>query len=258
MLDLSLIWAGVIALGVFIYVMLDGFDLGIGLLFPFFPQPQQRDVMMRSVAPVWDGNETWLILGGAGLFAAFPLVYSVVLSALYLPLTLMLVGLIFRGVAFEIRAKAKRTQHLWDLAFMAGSATAAFFQGVALGTYIQGIPVVHRSFAGGGFDWCTAFSLLTGIGVLVTYAVLGCGWLIMKTDGPLQARMYTLMRPLTGVLLFLIALVSAWTPLADRAIAERWFSVPNLYFLAPVPLAVLVCAARWNAHRIFWRWVLFS
>jgi len=246
-LDLSLIWAGIIALGVFVYVMLDGFDLGIGLLFPFFPAERERDVMMNTVAPVWDGNETWLVLGGAGLFAAFPVVYSAVLSALYLPLTLMLVGLIFRGVAFELRAKANRTRHLWDLAFIAGSATATFFQGVALGTYIQGIPVVNREFAGGGFDWLNAFSLFTGLGLLFTYAVLGCGWLIIKTEGELQRKMFALMRPLTGLLLGVIAVVSLWTPLIDPAIAARWFDLPNLFYLLPVPLAVLLCV--WGIFR---------
>ncbi|MDN0085271.1 cytochrome d ubiquinol oxidase subunit II [Crenobacter sp. SG2305] len=242
MLDLSLIWAGIIALGVFIYVMLDGFDLGIGLLFPLFAEERERDVMMNTVAPVWDGNETWLVLGGAGLFAAFPVVYGAVLSALYLPLILMLVGLIFRGVAFEIRTKANRTRHLWDLAFIAGSATATFFQGVALGSYIQGIPVVNREFAGGGFDWLNAFSLFTGLGLLATYAVLGCGWLIIKTDGNLQRKMFALMRPLTALLLLMIALVSLWTPLVDPAIAQRWFSRPNLFYFLPLPMAVVLCA----------------
>jgi cytochrome d ubiquinol oxidase subunit II len=247
MLDLSLIWAGIIALGVFIYVMLDGFDLGIGILFPFFPAEVERDVMMNTVAPVWDGNETWLVLGGAGLFAAFPVVYSAVLSALYLPLILMLVGLIFRGVAFEIRAKANRTRHLWDLAFIAGSGSATFFQGVALGAYIQGIPVVNREFAGGGFDWLSPFSLFTGLGLLVTYAVLGCGWLIIKTEGDLQRKMFALMRPLTVLLLLMIALVSLWTPLVDPAIAQRWFSLPNLFYLLPVPVAVALCV--WGIFR---------
>jgi len=244
MLDLSLIWAGIIALGVFIYVMLDGFDLGIGLLFPFFPHEKERDVMMNTVAPVWDGNETWLVLGGAGLFAAFPVVYGAVLSALYLPLTLMLVGLIFRGVAFEIRSKANRTRHLWDLAFIAGSATATFFQGVALGSYIQGIPVVNREFAGGEFDWLSPFSLFTGLGLLFTYATLGCGWLLIKTEGELQRKMFVLMRPLTALLLVMIAVVSLWTPLVDPAIARRWFSQPNLFYFLPVPAAVALCAWR--------------
>ncbi|MBM3116843.1 cytochrome d ubiquinol oxidase subunit II [Jeongeupia naejangsanensis] len=247
MIDITLVWAGIIALGVFIYVMLDGFDLGIGILFPFFPNEADRDVMMNTVAPVWDGNETWLVLGGAGLFAAFPVVYSAVLSALYLPLVLMLVGLIFRGVAFEIRAKATRTRHLWDLAFIAGSVLATFCQGVALGAYIQGIKVVGREFAGGGFDWLSAFSLFTGFGLVATYALLGCGWLIIKTQGELQRRMIVLMSPLTWLLLGAIAVVSVWTPLREPAVAARWFSLPNFFWLAPVPLAVLGCA--WGIRR---------
>jgi cytochrome d ubiquinol oxidase subunit II len=247
MLDLSLIWAAIIALGVFLYVMLDGFDLGIGILFPFFPDEEERSVMMNTVAPVWDGNETWLVLGGAGLFAAFPVAYAAVLSALYLPLILMLVGLIFRGVAFELRAKATRTRHLWELAFTAGSATAAFFQGVALGAYIQGFKVFDREFAGGGFDWLTPFSLFTGLGLLATYAALGCGWLIIKTEGDLQRKMFVLMRPLTWVLLAMVALVSLWTPLMEPQIAQRWFSLPNLFYFSPVPIAVVLCV--WGIAR---------
>lgn len=240
MLDLALVWAAIIALGVLIYVVLDGFDLGIGILFPFFPEDEDRQVMMNSVAPIWDGNETWMVLGGAGLFAAFPVVYAAVLSALYLPLVLMLVGLILRGVAFEIRPKSRRTRPVWDLAFMLGSALATFSQGVALGAFIQGIPVLKREFAGGAFDWLSPFSLFTGMGLLVTYAVLGCGWLIIKTEGELQRRMFRLMPPLTLVLLAVIGLVSLWTPLSQPAIAARWFG-PALAWLWPVPLAVLAC-----------------
>jgi cytochrome d ubiquinol oxidase subunit II len=240
MIDLALVWAIIIALGVLIYVILDGFDLGIGILFAFFTEDEDRQVMMNTVAPVWDGNETWMVLGGAGLFAAFPVVYSAVLTALYLPLLLMLVGLVLRGVAFEVRAKATRTRPVWDLAFMVGSAMATFFQGVGLGAFIQGIPVVNREFAGNGFDCFTAFSLFTGAGLLATYAVLGCGWLIIKTDGRLQQRMFGLMSPLTIVLLAVIALVSLWTPLSQPEIARRWFG-PALGMLWPVPLAVLAC-----------------
>ena len=196
--------------------------------------------MMNSVAPVWDGNETWMVLGGAGLFAAFPVVYSAVLSALYFPLVLMLVGLVLRGVAFEIRAKARKTRPVWDLAFMLGSATATFFQGVGLGAFIQGIPVANREFTGNGFDCFTAFSLFTGLGLLVTYTVLGCGWLIIKTEGELQRRMFRLMPMLTIALFAVIALVSIWTPLSQPAIASRWFG-PALSALWPVPVAVLVC-----------------
>lgn len=250
MLDLSIIWAGIIAFGVLMYVIMDGFDLGIGILFPFFPQQEERDVMMNTVAPVWDGNETWMVLGGAGLFAAFPLVYSAVLSALYLPIILMVVALIFRGVAFEFRFKANRTRHLWDLAFIWGSIIATFLQGVILGAYIQGISIVDNRFAGGSLDWLTPFSLFTGLGVLAAYAALGCGWLILKTSKDLQASMYRLMPRLAVVLLVTFGGVSLWTPLHNPAIAERWFSMPQFLYFSPVPVLVLWCTySIWKACK---------
>ena len=204
-MDVTTIWAAIIALGLFMYVVLDGFDLGIGMIFPFFPDDGERDLMINTIAPVWDGNETWLVLGGAALFAVFPVVYSTVLSALYLPIVIMLVCLIFRGVSFEIRAKATRTKHLWDLAFIGGSAGASFFQGVMLGAFLQGIPVTDGVFAGPSFFWLTPFSLLTGLGLMATYALLGCCWLIMKTEGDLQHRLHEVVWPLTLVLLAFMA-----------------------------------------------------
>ncbi|MFF7706127.1 cytochrome d ubiquinol oxidase subunit II [Pseudomonas sp. NPDC007930] len=239
-IDTSLIWAIIIIFGVMMYVVMDGFDLGIGILFPFVKAEQDRDVMMNTVAPVWDGNETWLVLGGAALFGAFPLAYSVVLSALYLPLIFMLIGLIFRGVAFEFRFKARdHKRHIWDKAFIGGSLLATFSQGVALGAFIDGIPVVERHYAGGPLDWLTPFSLFCGLGLIVAYALLGSTWLIMKTQGELQARMHQVTKPLIGVLLAVIAVVSVWTPLAHGDIAQRWFSTPNLFWFLPVPLLVL-------------------
>ncbi|MDO7912404.1 cytochrome d ubiquinol oxidase subunit II [Pseudomonas sp. 22-AL-CL-001] len=239
-IDLPLIWAVIIIFGIMMYVVMDGFDLGIGMLFPFLKDEHDRDVMMNTVAPVWDGNETWLVLGGAGLFGAFPMAYSVVLSALYLPLMLMLVGLIFRGVAFEFRFKAKADRrHVWDKAFIGGSLVATFFQGVALGAFIEGFKVVDRSYAGGAFDWLTPFSLFCGAGLIVAYTLLGCTWLIMKTEGPLQRQMHVLARPLAIALLAVIAIVSLWTPLAYPQIAGRWFAMPNLLWFLPVPLLVL-------------------
>jgi cytochrome d ubiquinol oxidase subunit II len=241
-IDLSLIWAVIIIFGVMMYVVMDGFDLGIGILFPFVKDDTERDVMMNTVAPVWDGNETWLVLGGAGLFAAFPLAYSVVLSALYLPLMFMLIGLVFRGVAFEFRFKAKPAKrHLWDKAFIGGSIAATFFQGVALGAYIEGLPVVNRAYAGGSLDWLAPFPLFCGLGLIVAYALLGCTWLIMKTEGRLQQQMHDLARPLVLVLLGITGIVSVWTPLAHEAIAQRWFSLPNLFWFLPVPILVLIC-----------------
>ncbi|BBT14918.1 cytochrome d ubiquinol oxidase subunit II [Pseudomonas sp. 1D4] len=241
-IDLSLIWAVIIIFGVMMYVVMDGFDLGIGILFPFVKDDTERDVMMNTVAPVWDGNETWLVLGGAGLFAAFPLAYSVVLSALYLPLMFMLIGLVFRGVAFEFRFKAKPAKrHLWDKAFIGGSIAATFFQGVALGAYIEGLPVVNRAYAGGSLDWLAPFPLFCGLGLIAAYALLGCTWLIMKTEGRLQQQMHDLARPLVLVLLGITGIVSVWTPLAHEAIAQRWFSLPNLFWFLPVPILVLIC-----------------
>ncbi|WP_069863249.1 cytochrome d ubiquinol oxidase subunit II [Pseudomonas citronellolis] len=240
-IDLPLIWAVIIIFGVMMYVVMDGFDLGIGMLYPFFKDERDRDVMMNTVAPVWDGNETWLVLGGAGLFGAFPMAYSVVLSALYLPLVLMLVGLIFRGVAFEFRFKAKaHKRHIWDKAFIGGSLAATFFQGVALGAFIEGLPVVDGQYAGGSLDWLAPFPLFCGLGLIVAYSLLGCTWLIMKTEGKLQERMHDLARPLALVLLAVIGIVSLWTPLAHADIAQRWFSLPNLFWFAPVPLLVLL------------------
>ena len=254
-IDLPLIWAIIIIFGIMMYVVMDGFDLGIGILFPFIKGEQDRDVMMNTVAPVWDGNETWLVLGGAALFGAFPLAYSVVLSALYLPLMLMLIGLIFRGVAFEFRFKARaETRHIWDKAFIGGSVAATFFQGVALGAFIDGIPVVNRQYAGGGLDWLSPFTVFCGIALIVAYALLGCTWLIMKTEGHLQARMHKLGRPLALAVLVLMGVVSLWTPLAHSDIAARWFTLPNLFWFLPVPILVLVTmygllkAIARNAH----------
>lgn len=240
MIDLALIWVGIIGLGVLIYVVMDGFDLGIGILFPFIPDRQERDVMMNTVAPVWDGNETWMVLGGAGLFAAFPLVYSTVLSALYLPIIFMVVALIFRGVAFEFRFKATRTKYLWDQAFIWGSILSSFFQGVILGAYIQGIQTTAGIYSGGVWDWFTPFSLFTGLGVVVMYATLGCGWLILKTEARLQDIMYTLMPKLLITLMIIFAAVSIYTPITHPEIAQRWFASPNLIYFNPVPILVVL------------------
>jgi len=242
-MDLAFIWAVIIMFSVMMYVIMDGFDLGLGILFPWFPLKEDRDVIMNTVAPVWDGNETWLVLGGAGLLAAFPLAYSVVLSAFYLPLIFMLIGLIFRGVAFEFRFKAhEHERHFWDKAFIGGSIAATFFQGVVLGAYIQGLPVADRAYAGPPFAWVSPFSAFTGLAVLVAYALLGSTWLIMKTEGLLQEKAYEITRKLVWALLAAIFIVSIWTPLMDARIASRWFSYPNFLLLSPVPLLVALFA----------------
>lgn len=248
---LPLIWGVVIAVAVVIYAILDGFDLGVGILFAAEKSEAGRDLMMNSVAPFWDGNETWLILGGGGLFVAFPLAYSIIMPALYMPVTVMLLALIFRGVAFEFRHVAKPHHHWWDKAFLFGSLTAAFSQGVILGGLLQGIEVVDDRFAGGAFDWLTPFSLFCGLGVVTGYTMLGACWLNMKTEGELQQKMRAAAKwLLLGMLLFIIG-VSLWTPLAFPRIAEKWFSLPNFYFLWPVPTitGLLVFSIYYSLRR---------
>ena len=241
MFDLPFIWAGLIAFAVLAYVLFDGFDLGIGILFPFLGSERNRDQAMNSVAPVWDGNETWLVLGGGGLMAAFPLAYSVVMSALYAPLIAMLLALVFRGVAFEFRWRASR-KSLWDWAFAGGSMLATFAQGVALGALVQGIPVSNRAYAGGWWDWLTPFSILTGAALLVGYALLGATWLNLKTTGELQERARRFAWVAGLGTLALIGIVSLWTPLMNAQFMARWFAWPALLYTAPVPLFVAVAA----------------
>lgn len=238
-LDLAFVWAGLIAFAVLAYVVLDGFDLGVGILFPFVKGEANRDEMMNSVAPVWDGNETWLVLGGGGLFAVFPLAYAIVMPALYAPITVMLLGLIFRGVAFEFRWKTRRGQFLWDWAFAGGSTVAAFAQGIALGALVQGIPVADRAYAGGWWDWLTPFSVLTGIALVIGYALLGATWLIWKTEKHVQDGAYEIASWAAPATLLLIAVVSAWTPFLSDVYLRRWFGWPQVLLAVPVPLLVL-------------------
>ncbi|MDB6091753.1 MAG: cytochrome ubiquinol oxidase subunit [Gammaproteobacteria bacterium] len=239
---LPVISAGVIGFAVAMYVILDGFDLGVGILFPYFPQEAQRDQMMNSVAPFWDGNETWLVLGGTGLLVAFPFAYAVIMPALYVPLIVMLLALVFRGVAFEFRWVAKPHHRKWDIAFAAGSTVAAFCQGLMLGGLIRGIRVEGDHFAGGTFDWLSPFGLMCGVGLVVGYALLGACWLVMKTAGGVEQKARRYARPLLLVLLAFIALVSIWTPLEFERIAARWFSFPDILYLAPVPLLTVFLA----------------
>jgi cytochrome d ubiquinol oxidase subunit II len=246
---LPVIWAALIGTAVALYVLLDGFDLGTGILFPFASTERERDQMMDSVAPFWDGNETWLVLGGGGLWVAFPLAYAVIMPALYLPVIVMLLALVFRGVAFEFRSVAVTSKKYWNFAFAAGSILAAICQGVILGGLIQGIKVENGAFAGGPFDWATPFALLCGLGVLAGYALLGATWLVMKTEGPVAERAHAQAKPLLVAVLVFMALVSIWTPLAFERIATRWFSTPNIYFLWPVPLLTALTAL------MAWRWL---
>lgn len=235
-LDLSLVWAAIIGFSVIMYIILDGFDLGIGILFPWVKNCTHKDIMMNSIAPVWDGNETWLVLGGTGLFAAFPKAYAMIMPALYLPLILFLIGLIMRGVAFEFRFKATKGQYIWDWSFAGGAILATFMQGIVLGRFVEGFPIVEGKYIGTAYSWITPFSLTIGIALLCGYALLGATWLIMKTEGGLQKWCQKIAHRLMFAVLFFIAVVSLWTPFTQPAIAERWFSWPNILYLAPVPM----------------------
>ncbi len=238
--DLTLIWAGIIAFGVMMYVLMDGFDLGQGILFPFAPTEHHRDVMMNSVAPVWDGNETWLVLGGAGLLAAFPLVYSVFLPALYIGVFLLLAGLIFRGVAFEFRFKAKTSRYLWNWAFAGGSIVASFAQGAVVGAYIQGFKTENFRYVGGALDWLTPFTVITGIGLVAGYALLGATWLIMKSEGEVQQWAYKVAPRLLLAVLVVFAVISVYTPFVDPRVMARWFDSISILWVLPV--LALYCA----------------
>lgn len=246
-MELSFVWAGIIAFAVLTYVVLDGFDLGVGILFPFARSERDRATMMNSVAPVWDGNETWLVLGGGGLFAVFPLAYAIIMPALYMPIILMLLALVFRGVAFEYRWRGERWKPLWDVAFFGGSVTAAFMQGIALGALVQGIEVANRAYAGGWWDWLSVFSVLTGVAVVVGYGLLGATWLILKTENELQRQMQGYAWFLGVGTLAFIGVLSVLTPFQDAVYFSRWFEFPGVVFSMIVPVLVAVCT-----------WLLFT
>ena len=247
LIDLTLIWVVLIGIGVFMYVLMDGFDLGVGILFPFAPDDESRDLMMGSVAPVWDGNETWLILGGAGLLAAFPLIYSVFLPALYIGVFLLLAGLIFRGVAFEFRFKATKNKHWWNYAFFGGSTVASFAQGAVIGAYVQGFETENFRYVGGAFDWLTPFTLMTGLGVVAGYALLGVTWTIMKTDGRTQDWAFKLAPKLLLAVLAFFVIVSLWTPMMNERVMSRWMD--NIGWLWIFP-ATTMAFAGWIFTRL--------
>lgn len=245
--DLTVVWALIIAFAVFAYIVMDGFDLGIGILFPAFRPGPERDTAMNSVAPVWDGNETWLVLGGGGLFAVFPLAYAIIMPALYAPIIAMLLGLVFRGVAFEFRWRDPRHRALWDIAFTGGSVVATLAQGIALGALLQGIKVEGRAYAGGWWDWLSPFSVLVGIGLVCGYALLGATWLVMRTEGPLHDRARALSLRLGVATVLAIAAVSAVTPFLEGKYWQNWFAMPNVLLTTQVPL--LVGIAAYFLHR---------
>jgi cytochrome d ubiquinol oxidase subunit II len=246
-LDLVPIWTTILAIGVFLYVALDGFDLGVGMLYILAPDRHSRNLLMNSIAPIWDGNETWLILGGVGLLAAFPVAFAIIIPAAYFPILLMLLALIFRGLAFEFRYRDAEHRTFWDYGFAAGSGLAAFAQGVILGSFIQGYHVEGRAFVGSSWDCFTTFSIFIGVALMFGYSLLGAGWLLIKTEGALQDWARAFGRWCLILTALAIGVVSLWTPYADPHIATRWFSWPNIALLAPVPLITL--ALVWYAWR---------
>ena len=235
--NVTIVWALVTAFSVLLYVILDGFNLGVGILFPFAKNKVFRDQMMNSIAPIWNGNETWLIMGGIALFCAFPVVYSSLLPAVYVPLILMLFGLILRGVAFEFRFKSKlnRGRTIWNSAFGFGSTLATFSQGIILGAYIHGIKIENNQFSGGPFDCFHGFSFLIGLGLIFAYALLGACWLIRKTDGEIRVwaiKTAQIFLPITTIAFIAI---SIWSPFSDPIIYKRWFTAPTMYYVSAVP-----------------------
>jgi cytochrome bd ubiquinol oxidase subunit II len=258
-IDLTVIWAFIIAFAVFAYVVMDGFDLGIGILFPTFSVGRERDRAMNSIAPVWDGNETWLVLGGGGLFAAFPLAYAVILPATYPLIIAMLLGLVFRGVAFEFRWRDPAHRGFWDAAFTGGSLVAALAQGMTLGALLQGIDVVNRAYAGSWWDWLTPYTLLTGLGTVAGYALLGSTWLIWKLDGDEQAHARKLAVRSGAATIMLMGAVSLYNITLNAQYAAHWLTAPEIYYVAPVPVVTAIIAfsllraiTREGNSRPFW------
>ena len=243
-------WVSVLALSILLYVLLDGFDLGVGILFGFTREQSRRRAMMSAVAPVWDGNETWLVVAGVVLWGAFPVVYATLFSALYLPLLLMLAGLILRGVAFEFRNKAQRMRWVWDVAFSGGSLVAAFMQGLMVGALVEGLPLSHGEYAGGEFGWLSPFAVLCGAGLALSYSLLGACWLIRKSDGEPQAAAYRLIRPLSLGLLLVLVVVFIFALGENLRVMPRWLERPYLFvfpligIVASIVLAVSVRQRR--------------
>ncbi|MFG6515726.1 cytochrome d ubiquinol oxidase subunit II [Sulfitobacter sp. TB366] len=241
-LDLTVVWACIIAFSVFAYVVMDGFDLGIGIIFPSLQVGSERDQAMNAIAPVWDGNETWLVLGGGGLMAMFPLAFAIILPATYPLMIAMLLGLVFRGVAFEFRWRDPRHRGFWDLAFTVGSVVAALAQGITLGAILQGIHVSNNAYAGGWLDWLSLFSVLTGVSVALGYGLLGATWLVWKTEGSVQLRARKMAAMLGLATIVALIAVSLATPFLSIEYWHRWFEMPQMLLTAPVPLLVILCA----------------
>ena len=237
-------WVSVLTVSMLLYVLLDGFDLGVGILYGVTRGEERRRMMMSAVAPVWDGNETWLVSAGVVLWGAFPIVYATALSALYLPLLFMLAGLILRGVAFEFRAKAERKPAIWDASFAGGSLLAAFMQGVMVGALVEGLPISNGQYTGGIWGWFSPFAVLCGVGLCVGYALLGACWLVRKCEGDLRDAAYRLIPYLSAGLLAFLIVVFTYALVADLRVMDRWLERPYLFvFPAIAAIAAITMAA---------------
>jgi cytochrome bd-type quinol oxidase subunit 2 len=224
------------------YVLLDGFDLGVGILFLLRRAEPDRDIMIASLAPIWDFNETWLVLGGTVFMAAFPGAFAVAIPAVYFPIALMLVGLLFRGVAFEFREVPGARKWLWNRAFGLGSLLATLAQGAVLGAFVEGFASSHGIYTGTSWDWVRPFPVFCSLGLAAGYTLQGATWLVLKTEHELQAWARSMARRCLIAVLLFIAAVSVWTPLADARIAARWFTWPDMLAFSPVPIITGVLA----------------
>lgn len=240
-MDLIIIWSGLVAFVMILYVVLDGIGLGVGVLFPGAQGEAEQDVMIESIAPVWDANQTWIVFGGGAIFAAFPVVYGVLSSALYIPLITFVCGLIFRGVAFEFRANATR-KGPWNNAFFAGSLVAVMSQGMTLGGVLSGIRVVDGHFGGGALDWLNPFSVMVSVALVPGYTMLGSCYLILKTSGPVQERAYRQAMWSAMAVLAFMAVVTVWTPFHYPVVLTHWFAPPRIYFVWIFPVIGLAAA----------------
>jgi len=256
---LALIWVGIIAFGIIMYVILDGFDLGIGILTALIPDEHQRDLMISVILPVWDGNETWLVFGAAALYGAFPIAFSTILPAIYIPIFVMLIALLFRGVAFEFRLKAIKSKRFWEYCFFFGSLVTAFVQGIVLGTFVQGFKLAEGTATLTLYQWLNPFGVLCGIALIFGYALLGANRLIAKTTNDLQRRCFKISEILQYFILLFAVAVSLWSPYLDPAIKQRWFNSQNMLYLAILPiLTIIFFALHWYSirkkydHAPFW------
>ena len=237
---LALAWCGIIAFGIIMYVLLGGFDLGIGIMSIFFRKEEERDLLISTILPVWDGNQTWLVFGGAALYGAFPLAFSEILPIMYIPILLMVISLLFRGIAFEFRLKAIKTKPLWDYCFFIGSIFAVIAQGLILGTFVQGFTIQPTSELSNFHEWLNPFGIGCALGLISGYSLLGANYLIIKTTGNLQEKCFSISSKMQYIILLGFIMVSVWSPFLDPAIMERWLNLKNMPFLAILPFITLI------------------